>query len=92
MRYLIHTVMLEHFSFPSFAGWLCLEFCELHWLAGMVLEHSPLPPLGGFASSFNVFRCVVDVRLTFTRVVVLEYSSFSLFSCADSALGWWGQV
>ena len=49
--------------------------------------------LGGFASDFNVFRCIADVRLTFTRAVVLEhFFFFSLLLIADSALGWWGQV
>ena len=91
MRYLIHTVVLEHSPFPLLPVGFVLNFSVLHWLAGMALEHFPLLPLSGFASGFNVFRCVVDVRLTFTRVVVLEHF-FSLFSCADSALGWWGQV
>ena len=84
--------MPEHFSFSLVlpVGFV-LSFSVLHWLVGMALEHFPLLLLGGFASGSNVFRCVVDVRLTFTRAVVLEHF-FSLLSSADSALGWWGQV
>ena len=84
--------MLEHFPSPLLPVGFVLNFVYCIGLLVWRLNIFPLPPLSGFASSFNVFRCVVDVRLTFTRVVVLEYSSFSLFSCADSALGWWGQV
>ena len=72
----IHTVVLEHyfFSFPLLPVGFVLSFSVLRWLAGMALEHFlSLLLLGGFASGFNVFRCITDVRLTFTRTVALEH-------------------
>ena len=70
--------MLEHFPFPLLPVGFVLNFSVLHWLAGMALEHFPLPPLGGFASGFIVFRCVVDVRLTFTWMVAVSYTHLTL--------------
>ena len=64
----------EHFSFSLVlpVGFV-LSFSVLRWLVGMALGHFPLFLLGSFASGSNVFRCVADVRLTFTRAVLLEH-------------------